>query len=217
MINSSNIIAPWLPPDIKIQNWDQYYFFYDGNAQVNILPKNIFAVEDIKEKLESLPTPSEKIKFLDSTISSHQVIGKEIPIQQTTAITELRTLKSSPEAILCNVATQSGGKAFTDHSKRIDIGLILLPDPQQVQETSNQWSIGIDFGTTNSCVYYKENKESPKQLNFKNRINLPYDPGIEEEEKEEVMQAHKEFVPSRLVNVPFMTILRESKYSALAT
>ena len=199
-------------PDIKIQNWDQYYFFYDGNAQVNILPKNIFAVEDIKEKLESLPTPSEKIKFLDSTISSHQVIGKEIPIQQTTAITELRTLKSSPEAILCNVATQSGGKAFTDHSKRIDIGLILLPDPQQAQETSNQWSIGIDFGTTNSCVYYKENKESPKQLNFKNRINLPYDPGTEEEEKEEVMQAHKEFVPSRLVNVPFMTILRERSY-----
>ena len=81
-----------------------------------------------------------------------------------------------------------------------------------MQETSNQWSIGIDFGTTNSCVYYKENKESPKQLNFKNRINLPYDPGTEEEEKEEVMQAHKEFVPSRLVNVPFMTILRERSY-----
>ena len=26
------------------------------------------------------------------------------------------------------------------------------------------------------------------------------------------MQAHKEFVPSRLVNVPFMTILRERAY-----
>ena len=90
--------------------------------------------------------------------------------------------------------------------------MILFPDPQQAQETNNQWSIGVDFGTTNSCVYYKENKESPKQLNFKNRINLPYDPGTEEEEIEEVMQAHKEFVPSRLVNVPFMTILRERSY-----
>ena len=29
---------------------------------------------------------------------SHQVIGEEIPIQQTAAVTELRTLKSSPEA-----------------------------------------------------------------------------------------------------------------------
>ena len=41
-------------PDIKIENWDQYYFFYDGNAQVNVLPKNIFAVKDIRQKLENL-------------------------------------------------------------------------------------------------------------------------------------------------------------------
>ena len=37
-------------PDIKIENWDQYYLFYDGNAQVNILPKNVFAVKDIRNK-----------------------------------------------------------------------------------------------------------------------------------------------------------------------
>ena len=92
------------------------------------------------------------------------------------------------------------------------MGLILFPDAQEVQETSNQWSVGIDFGTTNSCVYFKENKENPKELIFKNRINTPYDPGTEEEEIEEVMQAHKEFVPSREVTVPFMTILRERSY-----
>ena len=72
--------------------------------------------------------------------------------------------------------------------------------------------MGIDFGTTNTCAYYKENKDAPKELNFKDRINLPYEAGSEEEEKEEVMQAHKEFVPSRLVTVPFMTILRERVY-----
>ena len=118
-------------------------------------------------------------------MSSHQIIGEEIPIQQTTAVTELRTLKSSPEAIFCNVATQSSGKAYTDHDKRVDVGLILFPDPQNIQETSNQWSVGIDFGTTNSCVYFKENKENPKELTFKDRINLPYEPGTDEEEIEE--------------------------------
>ena len=40
-------------------------------------------------------------------INSHQVIGDEIPIQKSTAVTELRSLKSSPEAVMCNVATQS--------------------------------------------------------------------------------------------------------------
>ena len=198
-------------PDIKIENWDQYFFFYDGNAQVNILPKNIFAVNDIRNKLESL-AGGDKIKFIDNMMTSHQVIGEEIPIQQTTAVTELRSLKSSPEAILCNIATQSSGKSYTEHSKRADVGLILFPDAHEVQETSNQWAIGIDFGTTNSCVYFKENKEDPKELIFKNRINLPYEPGTEEEEIEEVMQAHKEFVPSRVVTVPFMTILRERSY-----
>ena len=198
-------------PDIKIENWDQYFFFYDGNAQVNILPKNIFAVKDIRNKLESL-SGGDKIKFIDGMMSSHQVIGEEIPIQKTTAVTELRTLKSSPEAILCNVAIQAGGKSYTEHSKRVDVGLILFPEAQEVQETSNQWSVGIDFGTTNSCVYFKENKENPKELIFKNRINTPYEPGTEDEEIEEVMQAHKEFVPSREVMVPFMTILRERSY-----
>ena len=198
-------------PDIKIEDWSQYYFFYDGNAQVNILPKNIFSVNDINNKLEKLNI-ADKVKFVDSMINSHQVIGEEIQIQKTAAVTELRLLKSSPEAVLCNVATQSAGKSYVEHNKRVDVGLILFPDPQQAQETNNQWSIGIDFGTTNSCIYFKENKENPKELNFKNRINLPYDPGTEEEEIEEVMQAHKEFVPSRLVNVPFMTILRERSY-----
>ena len=76
-----------------------------------------------------------KLKFIDNMMSSHQVIGEEIPIQQTTAVTELRSLKSSPEAILCNVATQSSGKAYTEHSKRVDVGLILFPDAHEVQET----------------------------------------------------------------------------------
>ena len=198
-------------PDIKIDNWDQYFFFYDGNAQVNVLPKNIFSVNDIRNKLESL-TGTDKIKFINNMMSTHQVIGEEVPIQQTTAVTELRSLKSSPEAILCNVATQSSGKAYTEHSKRVDVGLILFPEPQEVQENSNQWSVGIDFGTTNSCVYFKENKDNPKELLFKNRINLPYEPGTDEEEIEEVMQAHKEFVPTREVPVPFMTILRERSF-----
>ena len=198
-------------PDIKTEDWSQYYFFYDGNAQVNILPKNIFSVSDIRNKLEKLNT-ADKVKFADNMINSHQIVGEEIQIQKTAAVTELRSLTSSPEAILCNVATQTAGKSYIEHNKRVDVGLILFPEPQQAQETNNQWSIGIDFGTTNSCVYFKENKENPKELKFKNRINLPYDPGTEEEEVEEVMQAHKEFVPSRLVNVPFMTILRERAY-----
>jgi len=199
-------------PNIAIESWDQYYFFYDGNSQVNVLPKNVFAVKDIRNKLENLAEPSERVRFIDSMSKSHQVIGDEIPIQQTTAITELRALKSSPEAILCNIATQQSGKTFVDHAKRTDVGLIIFPDPEIVQETTNQWSIGIDFGTTNTCTYVKENKDAPKELNFKNRINLPYETGSEEEEKEEVMQAHKEFVPSRLITVPFMTILRERIY-----
>jgi hypothetical protein len=198
-------------PDIKSENLKQYYFFYDGNSQVNLLPKNTFAVGNIRNKLENLEQ-SERIKFIDTMINSHQIIGDEVILQQTAAVTELRVLESSPEAILCNVASQQGGKAFVEHNKRVDVGLILFPDPQEIQETTNQWAISVDFGTTNTCVYFKENKEAPRELNFKNRINLPYELGTEEEEKEEVMQAHKEFVPSRDVKIPFMTILRERNY-----
>ena len=60
---------------------------------------------------------------------------------------------------MCNVATQSGGKSFINHNQRVDAGLILFPEPQEAKETNNQWSIGIDFGTTNSCIFYKEKKK----------------------------------------------------------
>ena len=40
--------------------------------------------------------------------------------------------------------------------------LTIFSDPQEVQETNNQWSVGIDFGTTNSCVYFKEIKENQR-------------------------------------------------------
>ena len=61
-------------------------------------------------------------------------------------------------------------------------------------------------------MYILKKLKKIKELNFKDRINLPYEPGTEEEEIEEVMQAHKEFVPSRLVTTPFMTILRERTF-----
>ena len=64
-------------------------------AQVNILPKNIFSVSDIRKKLRKFNWYQDKIKFVRWSMinTSHQVIGEEIPIQQTAAITELRTLK----------------------------------------------------------------------------------------------------------------------------
>ena len=55
-------------PDIQIDNWDQYFFFYDGNAQVNVLPKNIFSVKDIYQKLENL-SGNDKIKPTSTLLS----------------------------------------------------------------------------------------------------------------------------------------------------
>ena len=60
--------------------------------------------------------------------------------------------------------------------------------------------------------YFKENKENPKELVLKNRINLPYEPGTDEEEIEEVMQAHKEFVPSRLVTSSIYDYFKRDLY-----
>ena len=79
-----------------------------GNAQVNILPKNIFSVRDIRNKLEKSLTGSDKIKFLDSMTKSMKLLEKKFQFNKLLLLTELRTLKSSPEAIMCNVATQSG-------------------------------------------------------------------------------------------------------------
>ncbi len=192
-----NALSSW--PDFVTDSWDQYYLFYDGNNQVNVVPNNIFAVSDIRNELQNLNGVN-KIKFCKDLGEGDVTIGIDVPIQDSFTVTELKVLKSSPEAVLCSVVTQQ---------KNFDVGLIIFPKPKKVNENSNQWAIGIDFGTSNSCVYFKENENDPKVLNFDGRINIPYIPGNTQDDLDEIVQAHKEFVPAQKVDIPFMTILRE--------
>lgn len=192
-----NAFSSW--PDFVNDSWDQYYLFYDGNNQVNIVPHNVFAVSDVKDGIKKL-NGSDKIKFCKNLSSNETQIGINVPIQNSSIVTELKVLKSSPEAVYCSVSTQQ---------KNLDVGLVIFPKPKKVNENSNQWSIGIDFGTSNSCIYFKENENEPKVLNFEERINIPYLPGNTQDDIDEIVQAHKEFVPAQKVDIPFMTILRE--------
>ena len=80
-------------------------------------------------------------------------------------------------------------------------GLVGLNLIQKILEAHSDWEI---------LVVDKKLEAIRKQFEENNMKMVSVEKKkLDEEEIEEVMQAHKEFVPSRAVDPPFMTILRE--------
>ena len=82
-----------------------------------------------------------------------------------------------------------------------------MPKVQEKILTENDFRVGIDFGTTNTCVYFKENNNDPKRILFSNRIYSPFE--VTNDTKDIVDYALAEFIPSNDINVPFLSLARD--------
>ena len=117
--------------------------------------------------------------------------------QELESITSATVQEAEPSASFQRVLQKTASHVYTSESIKINGANVLVSF----------------FSERESHAVYFLQKQDMSRLDALNFISH----GIEknedkEEEIEEVMQAHKEFVPSRLVNVPFMTILRERSY-----
>ncbi|MBR4151609.1 MAG: hypothetical protein IKT98_01460 [Selenomonadaceae bacterium] len=71
-------------------------------------------------------------------------------------------LDDFPEILICkyNPSPHAGKKPY-------EIGAIMLNKPKKVERNTNlTWKIGVDFGTSSTMVFFAENQNSPRPLNF---------------------------------------------------
>jgi hypothetical protein len=67
---------------------------------------------------------------------------------------EIVQMERFPEALICKVKT-------------IEIGLLLLPKPSTCdQQIQKDWTVGVDFGTTGTNVYYRSAATTPRPMEF---------------------------------------------------
>lgn len=141
------VIEIW--PNIRRANWHRYYLYYENSDATNNkkeLGKDFFYV---------LPWAYNK-NIVD------EAPEKGMANQYTTRMHDY------PEALLCTVNASLQGNIRT---QAIETGLILLDKPELVEEDDlSKWQIGIDFGTSSTMIYYRDNHLAPKPLDFNSHL-----------------------------------------------
>lgn len=142
MQEASPITEIW--PNVKIDGWHKYYFCY------------------INYKAQKTDVMENMLLFVpwNSKNGSVDYEGKEID-----CLTNKYTVQMDefPESLLCSVYWKSGGYS----PEQVDVGLLLIDSPEEVyNDGESHWTVGVDFGTSNTMLYYREGRKEPKPLVF---------------------------------------------------
>lgn len=161
------VIEIW--PNIRRTNWQRYYLYYENSDATNNkkeLGKDFFYV---------LPW-----KYGEDIVDDVPENG--MVNQYTTR------MHGFPEVLLCTVNASIKGNIRT---QSIETGLLLLDKPELVEDDDlSKWQIGIDFGTSSTMIYYRDNNLSPKPLDFKPHLYQVTNSGMQR------INTYLKFIPS---------------------
>ncbi len=74
-----------------------------------------------------------------------------------------------------------------------EVGVILLNKPPLIERNADlHWKIGVDFGTSSTMVFYSENDNTPRPLNFKPHLYKVTESGGAR------AQTYRHFIPSQI-------------------
>ncbi len=192
-------------PNFSHPNWNSY-FLYNSQIVSSIFIRNTFDIHTIKEKIEVYDDDKDKFIFLDKLKGEFIKLSERLGINETSIIQEIHLMKNPPEAIFYDV-TPDDVRNYQPPSQRIPVGLALVPKVPKKILSNNEFRVGIDFGTTNSCVYYRENNDEPRPISFSDRIYSPFE--ISKDKKEILDYELTEFIPKENINVPFLSLSRD--------
>lgn len=145
----TNIPAIEIWPNICRENWNRYYLYYENSEALNNkkdLGKDFFYVMPWKYNKNIIEGITE------NSISNQYTLR----------------MNGYPEVLLCSVNASVRGNVRT---QMIETGLLLLDKPKMVEaDDLSNWRIGIDFGTSSTMIYYRDNNQLPKPLNFNSHL-----------------------------------------------
>ena len=144
--NDVPVIEIW--PNLQLENWNKYYLYYENYYQGNELANDIYYVKpytfgaEIGEDFKAGGHDGKLNKFASK-------------------------LNMFPEALICSYKSNEARENI------FEIGLVLmdkklLERPKTVQ--SADWKIGVDFGTSSTMLYFRENKSAARPLVLQPRL-----------------------------------------------
>jgi hypothetical protein len=209
--NKSDVVNKEIPdsmtfwPDFASAEWKWYFFFYVGLLNIHFSPRLLFSTTTVATELGRSSSVSERMAAAKSLLNSSDRMTRRLGLLETVAVHEIHLLNDVPEAVVCDAALQSEISEYIPPSDRTPLGLLILPEPKPVETRNYRWALGIDFGTTNTSVYVRENDGPNRGMTFANRALVPFD----DVDEETLDKALRDFLPRREISVPFMTICRD--------
>ncbi|MBQ6296192.1 MAG: rod shape-determining protein [Selenomonadaceae bacterium] len=97
-------------------------------------------------------------------------------------------LNDFPEVLICkyNPPPHLGSTPF-------EIGAIILNKPKKIERNADlTWKIGVDFGTSSTMVFFAENENTPRPLNFNPHLYQVTNSGGAR------AQTYRHFIPSQI-------------------
>ena len=202
--NTPDSMSFW--PNFVSDNWNLYYLLYSGLLNIHFTPRLLFSTAYISRTLNSLTSNVDRVTTAKSLLEIDENYHR-VGLIETQILRELYCYKEVPEAIICDAALQSEVNRYVPPSERTPIGILIPPQPAPAQQQNDTWDLGIDFGTTNTSVYKRENGDNIQEMVFENRILSPF----EDADTKPLQNVLKEFFPLEDVFVPFMTIYRDRR------
>lgn len=127
-------------PSFQMDGWNKYYLFYCNDR-------------------DNEQEPASKQFFVMPWSNDYELNGCVPENGRLNRFTA--KLPCFPEALYC-IFNKSQVK-----DEQIDIGLLLLPTlPKPQRNIGRQWKVAIDFGTSSTMIYYRENDNTPQPMVF---------------------------------------------------
>lgn len=171
-------------PNYLDASWRRYYLFQSNVDQYNVKPVTPVPLVGV----EGTPAP------VAPKVITKEFQDSSVKYKQKVRITEINGDNAFPDAL--EFMTASGEM----------LGVVLMQKPSQKPAAlSGKWTVGVDFGTSNTTVYIHDGKNANvMNMNLAQHFRR-VTKGREEEEKYLV---HNYFVPNREISHPFPTTLR---------
>ncbi len=178
-------LALW--PNFRSQQWKLYFIYYGGIPNLQFAPRSLF-----------LRDSGETATLNATNETSEQLAAAKVVARSRTdgdVRYQIFHSQEPPEAIVCALPETVGGLA-----------LLLLPEPENGDRVADgiRRTVGIDFGTINTCVYREAGNEPPTPAVFEPRFVYPYP--LQKEGRQEI---ELEFLPATQVTMPFPSITRD--------
>lgn len=192
-------------PDFKSDHWRFYTAFYRGSPIRDLGITGIVSLTGLFTSIPAEATPENVVARIISWSRGEGVAAKEVSIVRSTEIVSHLYISTAPiEALACGLVSQGGRANQT-------LGFILTPALKNAPSTTatQRGTIGVDFGTSNTCVYLKSGPfQMPLEATIDNMQILPLVQLAGDGSAKTDPMAFSDFMPLKVAEMPFLSLLR---------